>query len=97
MKTEPETISIRHDPNRQRFEAQTGEGPVAFLSYVREQGRVVFDHTFVPEALRGRGVAAALARAALAEASRCQWKIVPRCSYVAAFIERHQEFRNLVD
>ena len=59
--------------------------------------RVVFDHTLVPDELRGRGIAAKLACAALTEARQQRWRIVPRCSYVAAFIKRHPEFANLVD
>ncbi|HEY5913302.1 MAG TPA: N-acetyltransferase, partial [Verrucomicrobiae bacterium] len=50
-----------------------GDSPPAFLSYTREGGRVVLDHTFVPEELRGRGTAAALARAALARLSQ-MWR-----------------------
>lgn len=72
------------------------DGEVAILSYTREGGLVVFDHTYVPVAFRGKGVAAALVRAALNEARKQHWKIVPQCSYVAAFIERHAEFASLV-
>ena len=72
------------------------QGEMALLTYVREGGRVVFDHTYVPEQFRGKGVAAALVRAALNEAREQRWRIVPQCSYVAAFIERHPEFASLV-
>ena len=69
---------------------------LALMSYSRDGGRVVFDHTYVPEQFRGKGVAAALVRAALNEAREQHWQIVPQCSYVAAFIERHPEFASLV-
>lgn len=72
------------------------QGEVALVSYTREGGLVVFDHTYVPEAFRGKGVAAALVRAALNEAREQRWQIIPACSYVAAFIERHPEFGSLV-
>ena len=69
---------------------------VAFLSYRFDGGEVVFEHTYVPTSFRGKGVAAALVRAALNEAREQRWQIVPRCSYVAAFIERNPEFATLV-
>ncbi|MCC6823542.1 MAG: N-acetyltransferase [Verrucomicrobia subdivision 3 bacterium] len=88
---------VTHNVGLLRFEVRVGDSPPAFLSYVHEGESVMLEHTFVPEEMRGRGVAAVLVRAALDEARQRQWKIVPRCSYVAKFIERHQEFADLVD
>ena len=91
------SLAVRHNVARQRFEAQAGESAPAFLSYRVENERVILKHTFVPDALRGQGIAADLVRVALEEARQRHWKIVPRCSYVAGFIERHPEFCDLVD
>lgn len=91
------TPRVTHNATIQRFETRAGDGPLSFLSYTFEGDCVVFDHTFVPDELRGRGIAAKLARAALEEARQRRWKVVPRCSYVAAFIKRHPEFAHLVD
>lgn len=90
------SLPVTHDVNVRRFEVRAGDGPSSFLSYTFEGDRVVFDHTFVPDELRGRGIAANLVRAALNEARQRRWRIVPRCSYVAAFIKRHPEFADLV-
>jgi predicted GNAT family acetyltransferase len=56
----------------------------------------VFTHTVVPPELRGRGIAEALVRAALADARAAGRKVVPACSYVARFMERHREFGDLL-
>jgi len=88
--------TIIHDTVRRRFEAVAPDGSIAFLSYTPEAGRVAFDHTFVPKAFRGCGMAARLTRAALEEARRQRWRVVPSCSYVATFIERHPEYADLV-
>lgn len=72
------------------------DGAVAFLSYQRAGEVVVIDHTFVPETLRGRGIAAILTRSALGTARQEGWRIAPLCSYVATFIERHPEYADLV-
>ncbi len=88
---------VTHNATARRFETRAGDEPLSFLSYMYEGDRVVFDHTFVPEELRGRGIAAKLARAALTEARERHWRIVPRCSYVATFIKRNPEFADLAD
>jgi predicted GNAT family acetyltransferase len=50
----------------------------------------------VPPELRGRGIAEQLVRAALADARTAGNKVVPACSYVAKFIERHHEYQDLL-
>jgi predicted GNAT family acetyltransferase len=88
---------VVHNASRRRFEDHAGDSSSLFLSYTFEGDCVVFDRTCVPEVLRGRGIAAKLARAALDEARQRRWKVVPRCPYVATFIERNPEYSDLVD
>lgn len=87
---------IAHNPALQRFESQGQGVPPAYLSYRREGASIVVEHTFVPEEQRGRGLAGALARAALETARQQGWRVVPECTYVAQFIQRHPEFGDLV-
>jgi predicted GNAT family acetyltransferase len=54
------------------------------------------DHTFVPPVLNGQGLAAILTEAALRLAQKERVKIVPQCSYVARWIERHPAWQDLV-
>ena len=56
--TSAESYPITHNVTRQRFESLAGVPPLASLSYVIEGERVILDHTFVPDELRGRGIAA---------------------------------------
>jgi hypothetical protein len=72
------------------------DGLLAHADYVREGDQMVCTHTFVPPELRGRGLAEHLVRAALAEARQRGWRVVPACSYVATFMERHREFADLL-
>jgi predicted GNAT family acetyltransferase len=85
-----------HNVKLQRFESQAGDAPLAFVSYTHEGEHVILDHTFVPDELRGHGMAATLVRTALDEARKRHWKIVPRCPYVATFIKRNPDFADLV-
>ena len=87
---------VRHDAPAQRFEILS-DGHRSELDYVIEnEKRVVFTHTFVPPELRGRGLAEKLVRAALGWARHEGKRVVPACSYVAAFIERNPEFKELL-
>lgn len=87
---------ILHDPEHKRFELPCANGDRAVLEYTVGKNHVVFHHTHVPESMRGAGIAAMLTRAALEEARKLGWKIVPACSYTAAFISRHPEFGDLL-
>ncbi|MFO1447590.1 MAG: GNAT family N-acetyltransferase [Opitutaceae bacterium] len=79
----------------QRFEL-SAEGLTAVLEFVPDGDRVAFTHTYVPPEWRGGGVASTLAHAALREARRRGWRVVPQCSYVALFLTRHPEYSDLV-
>jgi predicted GNAT family acetyltransferase len=53
-------------------------------------------HTFVPPELRGQGIAEELTREALAWAKANKKKVVPQCSYTAAFFRKNPEFADLL-
>jgi len=91
----PPSIDVRHHPASNRFEAEL-ENRTCVLEYQRESGRIVFTHTYVPPELRGRGIAEKLVQAGLALARAEQLRVVPACSYVAAYIKRHTEYEDLL-
>ena len=95
MASDPTVVPVRHNPAASRFEAEI-DGHLAVADYVQAGDRMIFTHTFVPPELRGRGVAEALVRPALEEARRTGRRVVPQCSYVARFIERHPEYCDLI-
>lgn len=85
---------IRNEP-ASRFEASV-DGQLAICDY-RLQGRtLVLPHTVVPAALQGRGIAAELVKAALAWAREQGFQVEPWCSYVASYMQRHPETRDLL-
>jgi hypothetical protein len=78
-----------------RFELQI-EGKTAFLEYKAQGADVLaFTHTYVPPELRGRNLAAILTRFALDDARRQGKKVAPLCSYVATYMERHKDCKDL--
>lgn len=92
MSTAP---AVRHNEAEHRYEIEI-EGKMAVAEYEFAGGKQVFTHTVVPPEFRGRGYAEALVRTALSDAKAAGRKVVPACSYVAKFIERHKEFAPLV-
>lgn len=91
----PSPLVVLHNAAENRFET-TVDGFLAVAEYRLEGTNVVFTHTFVPGELRGRGIAENLVRAGLAWARTEKRLVVPACSYVAVFIQRHAEFRDLL-
>lgn len=93
---ESKAPEVRHRPELHRFEILHESAEAAVLTYRPSGTCMDFDHTYVPEPMRGRGIAALLTRAALEHARRESWKVIPSCTYVAAFIKRHPEFQGLI-
>lgn len=52
---------------------------------------IIADHTFVPEELRGRGLAAALAARLIEDARDKGQRIVPLCPFLRAYADKHRE------
>jgi len=88
-------IPVRHDPQASRFEARV-DGLVARCDYRLQDGVMMLFHTEVPPALEGRGIGAALVRAALEHAAGQALRVRPRCSFVSAYLARHPEHSGLL-
>jgi predicted GNAT family acetyltransferase len=87
---------IRHEPEAHRFVADVA-GTTAYITYREGADRTLdLDHTFVPPTARGGGIASQLTAHALRYARAEGYKVVPSCPFVAAYIKRHAEFRDLV-
>ena len=82
------STEVVHVPERSRFEVAL-PGGTAVLTYVLRGDQVVMDHTLVPPAARGHGVAGRLAEAALRWAAAEGLAVVPQCWYVARWLDQH--------
>lgn len=92
----PSSVSaVRHNVAAKRYELGVAE-ELAVAEYTVTGDVVTFTHTWVPPALRGRGLAETLVRSALDDVRRAQLRVVPACSYVATFISRHREYADLL-
>ena len=73
----------------------SGSSVIGRLTWVARGGARVAQHTLVPPEIGGRGVAAQLVAALVADARAQGFSIVPHCSYVAAAFARHPQWADL--
>jgi predicted GNAT family acetyltransferase len=89
--------SVIDVPSRQAFEARTSDGEVAgYASYSRSGEVVTFTHTVVEEKFRGHHVGDQLARVALEQVRTEGLRVNPECSFIAAYIDKFEEFQDLL-
>ena len=86
---------VENNEKKRRFETGTPAG-VAFLDYRLEGNTLYLTHAEVPRAARGQGFAADVTLGALQWARARGLKVVPLCGYVAAYMQRHDEFSDLL-
>jgi uncharacterized protein len=91
-------MDVRVVNNREvsRYEAYVGVELAGFSVYRIRPDAIVFTHTEIDDAFEGKGVGTALIRGALDDVRAQGASIVPLCPFVAAFIRRHDEFRDLI-
>ena len=87
-------LPVQHNRADNRFEIEV-EGSLAFLEYAERNGVMILQHTLVPTALRGQGLAASLTQFAIETARQEKKKIDPLCSYAAAFFQKHPEYADI--
>lgn len=79
-----DTNTVRHDVATQRFHYVHG----ARLDYRLDDRTLDITHTFVPEHLRGKGVAAGLMDAVIDYAKREQLGLHASCDYAQVYLKR---------
>lgn len=95
MKIDPNLIQVVNNTERKRFEVVIDQY-TAVAEYMLVGDRIIFTHTEVPVELEGNGIGARLAQTALDYAREQQRKVMPLCPYIAGYIRRHPEYRDLV-
>lgn len=88
-------LTIVHNPDARRFEAIV-DGGLARCDYRRVGNVLQINHTEVPAALEGRGIAGKLVAATLDYAKAQGLRVAPYCSYVRSYMRRHPETKALL-
>lgn len=91
------TIDVRKNDELSRYEAVTEDGTVAgFAEFIEDSRKVTFTHTEVDDKFEGQGVGGKLARAALDGTREADKAVVPLCPFIKSFIDKHDEYADLV-
>ena len=96
MASSPEPVLVTDNPRRHRYEVRRGEQVLGFVTYRREPGRITFLHAETDRSEHGRGIGSQLAAGALDDARSQGLAVVPRCPFIAEFIDRHRSYEDLV-
>jgi predicted GNAT family acetyltransferase len=87
--------TVTEEPGR--FTIAVDGQTVGLADFSDRDGRRIFPHTEVGTAFQGRGLATILVAEALDATRKAGLRIVPACSMVADYIDKHPEFADLAD
>jgi len=95
MNTATTPAVIVDNPAENRFETVI-DGHVAKVDYKIDGTTITLEHTTVPEALQGRGLAGQLMKAAMDFARQRGLSIVPVCEIAVGFMKKRPETHDLL-
>lgn len=89
-------IEVKHDEAAKKYYAVV-DGQESVCEYgVAGDKTLNFWHTYVPPALRGRGIAEQLVHHALEDARDRGYKVIPSCWYVRLYADRHPQLQDVL-
>ncbi|WP_019876232.1 GNAT family N-acetyltransferase [Sporichthya polymorpha] len=90
-------VTVRNAPQEGRFEIHVDGKLAGVAEYTEETGHRTFVHTEVDDAFSGQGLAGVLVRAALDTTREDGLRIRATCPYVQRFLEKNDDWADLVD
>lgn len=87
---------ITHDTTAERYLITVDGRDAGYADYIQGDGVRDFHHTVIDPEFRGQGLSKPLIQAALDDTRVAGDKVRPLCTAVAGFIEKHPEYRDLV-
>jgi predicted GNAT family acetyltransferase len=88
-------VTVHKESNK--FTIAVDGETVGLTAYADDRGSRVFPHTEVDDGFEGRGLASILIGEALAQTRAEGLRVVPQCPMVAAYIDKHPEYADIVD
>jgi predicted GNAT family acetyltransferase len=92
----PAEHEIVDDKDQSRYEARIDGEVAGVADYVGQEGLKSFTHTETFAGHKGQGVAGKVIERALADARGEGAQVLPFCSFVADYIDKHREYLDLV-
>jgi len=88
-------LHLINNSQQKRYEFHI-QDQIAYAEYILAGERIVLTHTEIPVALEGQGIGSALVKAALEDIQQKNLILVPLCPFVAGYIKKHPEWKELV-
>ena len=85
------SLQIDDNPEKHRYEALVDGELVGFIQYRLQDRRMTMVHTEVEPAYEGQGVGSELAKVALEDVRERGLELVPRCPFIARYVQRHPD------
>lgn len=88
-------VKIKENTEKKRFEVEV-ENKIALIEYIRAEDKMYLTHTEVPTELEGKGIASSMAKQVLQQIKDENLKLVPLCPFIASYIKRHPEWKEIL-
>lgn len=96
MKVDLDQLEVIHNEAGHRFEVWV-DGYLSKLDYIQDGKNFVITHVGVYPELRNQGLAAKIVQAGLEYARQNSLRVIPMCSYAAAYIRRNPQYLELTN
>jgi uncharacterized protein len=96
MSDQYQSIPLINNEKASRFE-MTVDDEVSFIQYKKMSHAIALLHTEVPQAMEGRGIAAALVEKTFHYMEENHLKIISLCPYVSLYLKRHPAWNRIVE
>lgn len=87
-------LEITNNKAENRFEVLI-DGHLSKLEYIQDKDTLVITHVGVHPEFRGQGIAGKLTQVGLEYAKANSLRVIPMCSYAAAYIRRNPQYLDL--
>lgn len=72
------------------------DNQTAFIEFIRKGKKIFLTHTEVPKSLEGQGIGTALVNKTLHYIKANHLVLVPSCSFVAHYVNKHDEWQSIL-
>ena len=95
MNNQGGNVTLQRNDVENQFEIHY-ESNVAFIEYIIKEEKIYLTHTEVPKALEGQGIGSKLVKMVLQYIKDHNMVLVPQCSFVAAYVNKHPEWHSIL-
>ena len=88
-------MEIYDNEENKQYELKV-DSHLAKIEYIKAKDKIYLTHTEVPKELEGKGLASKMVLFALEDIKKKDLTLVPLCPFVAGYIKKHPEWRELV-